>query len=128
MKFSTRTEYGLRAIVHLDPAGKKPVSLAMIARDEGLSLSYLERLFARMKKAGIVKSVKGVNGGYLLAAPAGKITTLQIIEALEGTVAPYGCVDKKVCCECGCKVHPVWEALYAQVRKTLNSISLKSIM
>ncbi|NQT49096.1 Rrf2 family transcriptional regulator [Candidatus Kuenenbacteria bacterium] len=129
MKFSTKAEYGLRAIVHLDKTGKKPVSLALIAKEEGLSLGYLERLFAKLKKAGLVKAEKGVNGGYLLAKSASKIKVLEIIEALEGSVAPYDCVDgKKICCECACKVHPVWEKLYKQVKKTLNSMTLSSIM
>ena len=129
MKFSTKAEYGLRAIVHLDKTGKKPVSLALIAKKESLSLAYLERLFAKLKKAGLVKAEKGVKGGYLLTKPASKIKVLQIIEALEGSVAPYDCVDgQKICCECACKVHPVWEKLYKQVKKTLNSMTLSSIM
>ncbi|MBT5338608.1 Rrf2 family transcriptional regulator, partial [Candidatus Falkowbacteria bacterium] len=58
MKFSTKAEYGLRAIVHLDKAGKKSVSLAWIADKEKISLSYLERLFASLKKAGLFNEVK----------------------------------------------------------------------
>ena len=95
MKFSTRAEYGLRAIVRLDKKRKRAVSLAQIAESEGLSLAYLERLFARLKKFKLVKADKGVKGGYYLARPADKISVLEIIEALEGSVAPFSCVGKK---------------------------------
>ena len=130
MKFSTKAEYGLRAIVHLDKTGKKPVSLAFIAKKEKLSLAYLERLFASLKKAGIIQAQKGVKGGYLLTRAASKITVLQIIEALEGNIAPYSCIGNNdhVCHVCDCKIHPVWEKLYSQVQKTLRNIKLNQIM
>lgn len=127
MKFSTKAEYGLRAIVNLDKAGKKPVSLALIAEREGLSLAYLERLFARLKKAKLVRADIGVRGGYYLARPAAKISVLEIISALEGSVAPMACVEKKHC-SCVCRIHPVWQKLYKQMIKTLSAISLASLM
>jgi len=123
MKFSTRAEYGLRAIVHLAKT-TKPVSLASIAKKEGLSLAYLERIFAKLKKAELVKSFKGVKGGYVLAKPASKVKVAQIIEALEGSVYQLHCPD----CKISCCVHPVWTKLYKQIYKTLNSISLKSLI
>ena len=129
MKFSTRSEYGLRAIVRLDKIAKKAVSLASIAHKEELSLAYLERLFALLKKADLVKADKGVKGGYYLARQAKQISVLQIIEALEGTVAPFVCVggsDYK--CSSGCRIHPVWRKLYSRITKTLSSIKLNSIM
>lgn len=127
MKFSTKAEYGLRAIVNLDKAGKKPVSLALVAEKEGLSLAYLERLFARLKKAGLVRADKGVRGGYYLTRPAAKISVLQIIMALEGSVAPMACVEGKSCGH-SCRIHPVWQKLYTQMTKTLSAISLASLM
>ncbi|MBT5503542.1 Rrf2 family transcriptional regulator [Candidatus Falkowbacteria bacterium] len=127
MKFSTKAEYGLRAIVHLDKAGKKSVSLAWIADKEKISLSYLERLFASLKKAGLVKADKGVKGGYYLTKPASKINSLQVIEALEGSVAPYECVTSGACCDCKCKVLPIWTKLYKQITKTLKNIKLSEL-
>ena len=127
MRFSTKAEYGLRAIVNLDKAGKKPVSLALIAEKEGLSLAYLERLFARLKKAKLVRADIGVRGGYYLVRPAAKINVLEIIIALEGSVAPMACVENKHCSH-ACRIHPVWQKLYRQMTKTLAAISLISLM
>ncbi|MBI5076943.1 Rrf2 family transcriptional regulator [Candidatus Falkowbacteria bacterium] len=129
MKFSTRAEYGLRAIVHLDKNGRNLVSLAGIAQKEKLSLAYLERLFAKLKKAKLVRADLGARGGYYLAKPAKKINVLSVIEALEGSVAPMECVGRDfVCCSAPCRVHPVWLKLYRQIKKTLKEISLESIM
>lgn len=129
MNFSTKTEYGLRAISKLDKAGKKPVSLALIAKQEGLSLAYLERLFSLLKKAGIVKSVLGVKGGYILTKSASKFNALQIVETLDGKILPYDCVGNSTCKHKNkCKIHPVWDKLYFEVRKTLKNIKLNTIM
>ncbi|MEK7159234.1 MAG: Rrf2 family transcriptional regulator [Patescibacteria group bacterium] len=129
MKFSTRSEYGLRAIVQLDKSAKKAVSLASIATQEEISLAYLERLFALLKKAGLVKADKGVKGGYYLAKPAKQINVLQIIEALEGTVAPFVCVGgRDFECAGNCHIHPVWRKLYSRITSTLSSIKLNTLM
>ena len=127
MKFSTRAEYGLRALAHLDKAAWQAVSLSSIAKKEGISLAYLERLFARLKRAGLVVSRLGNEGGYLLARKASKIDLLSVIETLEGSVAPYSCASGATCHVCHCKVHPVWKKLDAQIRKTLKNIKLSSI-
>jgi Rrf2 family iron-sulfur cluster assembly transcriptional regulator len=124
MKFSTKAEYGLRAIVELAKS-KTPVSLASIARQEGLSLAYLERLFASLKRAGLVTSFKGLRGGYTLTRSAAKISVAEIITALEGSLYEIKCGHCKVC---GCNVHSVWDRLYKQIDQTLNSITLKSLI
>jgi len=127
MKFSTRTEYGLRALVSLDKTGKKPVSLACIAKKEGISLSYLERIFAKLKKAKIIKAKLGSTGGYILSRPASQIDLLQIITVLEGSIAPFSCVEK-VYPLCKCKIYPVWIKLYKKMKHTLKNTKLSSIM
>src|SRR4030042_4510782 len=110
MIFSTKSEYGLRALVSLAKnQDKAPYSLAKIAKEEKISLAYLERLFARLKKAKIVQSAKGVNGGYKLSRPASKISVKDIFTALEGSLAPYICAGigglcGKKSCECQTKV------------------------
>ncbi len=128
MKFSTRAEYGLRAVVCLDKTGEKPVSLAFIAKKEGLSLAYLERLFAKLKKAKLVRADIGVKGGYYLNRPAEDITVLELIEALEGSVAPFDCAQGGKCDHLTCKIHPVWSKLYAQIKTTLREMTLETIM
>lgn len=129
MNFSTKTEYGLRALVKLDPKGKIPVSLAQIAKVEGISLAYLERLFALLKKAKIIRADLGVDGGYYLARSAKEISVLEIVEVLEGKILSYACVKGRVCAHStNCKVHPVWQKLYTEVRKTLSKMKLINIM
>lgn len=131
MKFSTRTEYGLRAILRVARSGRKPYSLAKIARLEGISLGYLEKLFAKLKKAGFIKSTKGAKGGYVLARPAANIKVYEVIEVLEGSLAPFYCVDfqsKKYSCQKKCVTQKVWRKLYKEIIKTLNSISLNDLI
>lgn len=85
MKLSQKTRYGLRALIDLSVNSKTDtVTSASIAGRNDISPQYLEQVFASLKRAGIVKSVKGKSGGYYLANDAGKITLASIIEALEG--------------------------------------------
>jgi Rrf2 family protein len=99
MMFSTRAEYGVRVMVTLaqeqikDGARATPASLAQIAEKNGLPFAYLEHLAARLKKAHLVESRRGPRGGYLLAKPADEITMAQIVEALEGQIAPIECIS-----------------------------------
>lgn len=99
MMFSTRAEYGVRVMDALakeqirNGADAVPASLAQIAEDGGLPFAYLEHLAARLKKAGLIESRRGPRGGYLLARPAEEITMAQIVEALEGQIAPIECIS-----------------------------------
>ena len=96
MMFSTKAEYGVRVMAHL--AGRSesdgPVSLHAIAEAEGLPQAYLEHLAARLRKAGLVDSRRGAHGGYMLARPAEEITMAEVVEALEGTIAPIECITE----------------------------------
>ena len=85
MKFSKKTRYGLRALVDLAVNSKSGhVSLTSIAQRNEISQQYLEQIFSSLKKAGIVKSIKGNQGGYYLGKTAGEITLSAIVKALEG--------------------------------------------
>lgn len=85
MKMSTKSRYGLRALADLAAEGSTvPVPLSRIAERQKLSLKYLEQEFASLKKAGFVRSVKGSQGGYLLAIPANEIIIAEVIKQLEG--------------------------------------------
>jgi len=133
MKFSTKSSYGLRAIVGLakKQAGADPYSLAKIAKDEKISLAYLERLFAKLKKASLIKSTKGVKGGYKLAKPANKISVRDIFLALEGDLSPYNCVKLANACKltgCDCSAKQVWHLLECEINKTLEAIKLKDLI
>src|ERR1700682_762834 len=93
MMFSTKAEYGVRVMVELARRQcDDPVPLAQIAEHEGLPLAYLEHLVARLRKAGLVGSRRGSRGGYMLARPAEDITMAEVVEALEGSIAPIECI------------------------------------
>src|SRR6202040_4165723 len=95
MMFSTKAEYGVRVMVELARrVGDDPVPLAEIAAHDGLPLAYLEHLVARLRKAGLVDSRRGSRGGYMLARPAGEITMAEVVEALEGSIAPIECISQ----------------------------------
>jgi Rrf2 family protein len=100
MMFSTKAEYGVRVMVELarraggERAGAEPISLAEIAEHDGLPLAYLEHLVARLRKAGLVDSRRGSRGGYLLARPADEITMAEVVQALEGSIAPIECISQ----------------------------------
>ena len=132
MKFSTKSSYGLRAIVDLaKKQGQEPYSLANIAKDENISLAYLERLFAKLKRAKLIKSTKGVKGGYRLAKPAIKISVRDIFLALEGDLSPYNCVKLANACKlsgCDCSAKQVWRLLECEINKTLESIKLSQLI
>jgi Rrf2 family protein len=130
MKFSTKAEYGLRAIVDLAKyQGQEPYSLAKIAQNQKISLAYLERLFAKLKKADLVKSEKGVHGGYRLAKPALAISIREIFLALEGTLAPYSCLaTKSFCTTAACPTKIVWQKLDQEIGKTLEAIKLADLI
>lgn len=88
MKLSTRGRYGLRALVDLAAnSGENPVSLTQTARRQKLSLNYLEQVFASLRRAGIVSTVKGAGGGYALARDMEEITVKEVLEALEGKIS-----------------------------------------
>src|ERR1700716_591967 len=94
MMFSTRAEYGVRVMVELARrGGDEPVSLAAVADGDGLPPALLEHLAARLRKAGLVESRRGARGGYMLARPAKEITMAEVVEALEGSIAPIECIS-----------------------------------
>ncbi len=95
MMFSTKAEYGIRVMVELArQAGEQPIPLAEIAERGGLPLAYLEHLVARLRKADLVASRRGSRGGYMLARPAAEITMAEVVEALEGSIAPIECISE----------------------------------
>jgi Rrf2 family protein len=95
MMFSTKAEYGVRVMVELARrAGDDPVPLAEIAAHDGLPLAYLEHLVARLRKAGLLDSRRGSRGGYMLARPSNEITMAEVVEALEGSIAPIECISQ----------------------------------
>ena len=134
MKISTRGRYGLRALVELATCDEDTcIPLRTIAERHGMSEYYLEQLFAPLKKAGIVSSIRGPQGGYKLNHPSDKITAGDVIRVLEGTLSPVDCLDDEnyecpaADCET-CNTKPVWEKLLIGVSEVLDTIKLSDLI
>ena len=141
MMFSTKAEYGVRVMVHLareggggaDPA---PISLGSIADAEGLPLAYLEHLVQRLRRAGLVESRRGAHGGYSLARPAAEISMAEVVEALEGEIAPIECITADaegalVCAREGespCPTKLLWTRVQGSIVRTLNDMTLDDLV
>ncbi len=131
MKLTTRFRYGTRAMLDLAlHSDHTPTSLKEIAGRQNLSLKYLESLFASLQAAGLVRSVRGAQGGYQLAFPPGSITLRQLYEILEGSYPLVNCTaDPKVCSRSeSCVTQHVWAQMYQICTEFLESNTLKDLM
>lgn len=136
MKISTKSQYGLRAMVYLTKVFKKDkiFPLREIAKKEDISFDYLEKIISKLEKANLVKSKKGVQGGYSLARPPAKIKIGEIIKVFEGTMAPVRCVaiERKERNYCPrkkiCKSFFVWKKIQEVLNSALNSITLADLI
>jgi Rrf2 family protein len=139
MLFSTKAEYGVRLMVELGrQEGDAPVSLSAVAEGENLPLSYLEHLVAKLRKAGLVVSQRGAHGGYRLARPAGEIEMLEVVQALEGAIAPMECFHEepegKVLCshevdgDHACATKLLWTRVQGGVTKALAGTTLEDLV
>jgi Rrf2 family protein len=138
MMFSTKAEYGIRVMVELARhGGEEPVPLAEIADHGGLPLAYLEHLVARLRKAELVTSRRGSRGGYMLARPAAQITMAEVVQALEGSIAPIECIseaaDGSIVCtrESGPHVCPtklLWTRVRFSIISTLRETTLADLL
>jgi Rrf2 family cysteine metabolism transcriptional repressor len=145
MMFSTKAEYGVRVMVELARrAGNAPdgaesvVPLAEIAEHDGLPLAYLEHLVARLRKAGLIDSRRGSRGGYMLARAAEQITMAEVVEALEGSIAPIECIsqasDGRVVCSREsdpnhvCPTKLLWTRVRFSIVRTLQDTTLADLL
>jgi Rrf2 family iron-sulfur cluster assembly transcriptional regulator len=108
---------------------KKPVTLTDIAKRQDISLSYLEQLFARLRRYGMVEGVRGPGGGYQLSRKADRISIAEIIAAVDETIDSTRCGGKANCQrEQPCLTHDLWMGLSDQIRQYLDSISLQDVL
>ena len=137
MMFSTKAEYGVRVMAHLATnAGGQPISLGAIAESEGLPLAYLEHLVQRLRRAGLVESRRGAHGGYSLARPPADVTMAEVVEALEGAIAPIECIssaeDGSLVCaresESPCPTKLLWTRVQGSIVRTLNDMTLADLV
>ncbi len=129
MKISAKGRYGLRALVDLFLNSKEEhVALFSIAQRQGISVQYLEHVFSALRRAGIVRSIKGAKGGYVLAIEAEMLTISTILCALEGNLTimdsisreeqdPKNCIEKAVC-------NLIWQPLDERLMTILESVTL----
>ncbi|MFA6383063.1 MAG: Rrf2 family transcriptional regulator [Parcubacteria group bacterium] len=128
MKFSTKAEYGLKAIVNLAGVFPMQKNLKSIAKEEGISLKYLEQMIANLRRHGLVTSSKGKSGGYTLSKNPKNIRVSEIIEVLEGSIAPMKCFDKICALKKKCPSSIVWDKVGIQIKKTLYDIKLSELI
>jgi Rrf2 family protein len=136
MRISAKSEYGVRAMVHLARRhGQGPVPLSQVAEREKISLDFLEQLMISLRNTGLVKSVRGIRGGYFLAMPPHEVTVGNVMSAVEGPFISIPCLDvtdNGESCTMGmhlaeCTTKDVWWLLQERVNATLHSITLADL-
>lgn len=132
MKLSTKGRYGIRAMFDLAMRhGTGPIPLRSIAERQEISEHYLEQLIASLRKAGLVKSVRGAHGGYMLIKEPKEITVGEVIRTLEGPIAPTDCVSDECDHSCqntdDCVTRIIWERLKESIDEVLDDITLDDL-
>ena len=142
MRLSTKGRYAVMAMADLagqsagsgpdSPKQSRPVALADIAERQDISLSYLEQLFAKLRRGGLVTSVRGPGGGYRLSRPSGELRIADIIVAVDEPIAATRCKTGSAqgCTKTGarCVTHDLWEELGQQIHVFLSSVSLADVV
>lgn len=131
MKVSTRTRYGIRAILDLaEYTGERPLQLRIIAKDQDISIKYLEQLMSILRAAGFVRSVRGARGGYVLAKPANEIRLADVFKCLEGPVVTADCVESDDYCarSTDCVAKQVWAQVEKAIMNVLESVTLQDLV
>jgi len=131
MKLSTRTRYATRAILELaDNFGKGPLQTRIIAKNQDISVKYLEQLMAALKSAGLIRSQRGAKGGYILASPPDKIKLSEVFDVFEGPVVTVECVENENYCAraADCIARQVWCEVQRAVKNVLQSITLQDAL
>lgn len=139
MLFSTKAEYGIRLMIALARhEGERPAALAALAESETLPPAYLEHLVAKLREAELVVSQRGAHGGYRLARPSGEIRMLEVVEALEGPIAPMDCFgpegEAKVLCsheidsDRTCSTKLLWTRVQGGITRALAGTTLAELV
>ena len=131
MRISTRARYGTRAVLdlalHYDGG---TIMVKEVAERQQISGRYLEQLLFALKLVGMVRSTRGTRGGFMLARPPSEIKLIDIVEALDGSIAPVGCVDSPDLYARSpyCAAHDVWAEVKEAVSNVLSSITLEDLV
>lgn len=130
MRLTTKGRYAVTAMLDLALHGdQRPISLADISRRQEISLSYLEQLFARLRRAELVKSVRGPGGGYLLAVPPAQVSVAEVIDAVNESVDATRCQGLSDCQKGDiCLTHHLWCELSQEIHGFLDGITLNDLV
>ncbi|MGE5893753.1 MAG: RrF2 family transcriptional regulator [bacterium] len=131
LRLSTRGQYGVRAMYEIALGyPESPVNIRTISEKQEVSVPYLEQILNKLKHAGLIRSIKGPGGGYVLRESPEKVTIGSILKELEGPVAITSCLDPEEGCirVDGCVTHLLWKALGQQIELFLNTITLKDLV
>ncbi|WP_045225319.1 Fe-S cluster assembly transcriptional regulator IscR [Methyloterricola oryzae] len=130
MRLTTKGRYAVTAMLDLAYHSEtRPVTLTDIAKRQSISLSYLEQLFARLRRAGMVEGVRGPGGGYQLSRDSAQINIADIISAVDETIDSTRCGGKSNCQNAQpCLTHDLWMGLSEQIRLYLSTISLDDLL
>jgi Rrf2 family protein len=133
MKLSTKGKYGVRAVFEIARHyGKGPITIKEIVERQGISTSYLEQILYRLGKAGLIDSVRGPAGGYLLSRAPSDLTIGDIIRTLEGPIALSHCLEPGDAGECyqaeDCVARMVWTRVGAKIEEALDSITFSDLL
>ncbi len=130
MKLTTKGRYAVTAMLDLALHGDQgPVSLAEISTRQEISLSYLEQLFSKLRKNGLVTSTRGPGGGYSVSRELSQVAVSDIICAVNESVDATQCAGRENCHSHGrCLTHDLWEGLSVQIEEFLSSVSLQDMI
>ncbi len=130
MRLTTKGRYAVTAMLDLALHAKsEPVSLAHISERQGISISYLEQLFAKLRRRNLVLSIRGPGGGYRLSRPEHEIFVAQVVDAVDESVDATRC-NGEGDCQGGevCLTHDLWQDLSKQIHSFLSGISLANLV
>lgn len=133
VKLSTKARYGLRAFIDVAVYREEgPVSLASIAGRQGISADYLEKLMGKLRKAGLVESVRGAAGGYVLTRDVNTYSVGEVLRALEGELVPVDCRQDGKGGHCSgakkCLSHIVWQQINQSLNRTVDEINIGELL
>ena len=130
MRLTTKGRYAVTAMLDLAIHGQsKPVSLNDISSRQGISLSYLEQLFAKLRRCDLVSSVRGPGGGYRLSRAENEISIAQVVDAVNESMDATRCQGKGDCQEGDqCLTHHLWQSLSQQIHEFLDQISIHDLV
>jgi Rrf2 family iron-sulfur cluster assembly transcriptional regulator len=131
MKITTKGRYGVRAVIYLASSYyNRPISIKTIAAQEKISPEFLEQIFFKLKKAGIINSVRGPGGGFVLSKKTSEISIKDILDAVGESTFPVPCTDKDYTCDNSseCVANSIWKDFSGMIEEFLSSTTIKTIL